>query len=181
MVSIHEKFPFPFTKRVYQAHFSVVWRRLEGENLKKIIILENIEPNELSLSKGLCCDNNFVGGFRLFDLAHLSVVFTESSLKLIFSRCQPATTLLAYALLLSCFALQLVIQLGKLAKYVWFLHTKLYWLLHLYLWFVKRTTNTHTSQCHHHACVTRISKDGDFPMASHAPSFLLKNPHSRFP
>ena len=44
---------------------------------------------------------------------------------------------------------------------------------------MKRTTNTHTSQCYHHACVLRISQDGDFPMASHAPLFLLKNPHFR--
>ena len=35
------------------------------------------------------------------------------------NRCQPATTLLAYAvILLSCFVPELVIQLGKLAKYV---------------------------------------------------------------
>ena len=26
-----------------------------------------------------------------------------------------------------------------------------------------------------------MSKDGDFPMSSHAPLFLLKNPHSQFP
>ena len=50
--------------------------------LKKIIILENIKSNELSLvfskivSKGLCCDK--FRGFRFFHLAHLSVVFTES-------------------------------------------------------------------------------------------------------
>ena len=49
---------------------------------KNIIILENIKSNELSLvfskivSKGLCCDK--IGGFRLFHLAHLSVVFTEN-------------------------------------------------------------------------------------------------------
>ena len=36
---------FPFTKRGYHAH-----RPLEGENLKKkMVILENIKPNELSL------------------------------------------------------------------------------------------------------------------------------------
>ena len=50
--------------------------------LKKLIILENIKSNELSLvlskivSKGLCCDT--VWGFQFFHLAHLSVVFTES-------------------------------------------------------------------------------------------------------
>ena len=50
--------------------------------LKKIIILENIKSNELSLvfskivSKGLCCDK--VWGFRFSHLAHLSVAFTES-------------------------------------------------------------------------------------------------------
>ena len=27
----------------------------------------------------------------------------------------------------------------------------------------------------------RMSKDGDFPMSSHAPLFLPENPHSQFP
>jgi len=85
---------------------------------KKIIILENIKSNELSLvfskivSKGLCCDK--VWRISTFpSCTPIRGIYRKS-----FSS-QPATTLLAFdALLLSCFALQLVIQLGKLAKYV---------------------------------------------------------------
>ena len=56
-------FPFPFTKRGYHAHFSVVLK------LKKLIFLENKKSNELSpfskiVSKGLYCDK--VWGISIF-------------------------------------------------------------------------------------------------------------------
>ena len=49
---------------------------------KKMIILENVKSNELSLVFYKKFPKGFVvtkfGGFRFFNLAHLSVVFTES-------------------------------------------------------------------------------------------------------
>ena len=73
-VSIHEA-------RISRTFFGGL-KASRRRKLKKLIILENIKSNELSLvfskivSKGLCCDK--VGGFRFFRLAHLTVVFTES-------------------------------------------------------------------------------------------------------
>ena len=65
---------------------STIFRWFEGLSKvkikKKLIILENIKSNELSLvfskivSKGLCCDK--VWGISIFHLAHLSVVFTDT-------------------------------------------------------------------------------------------------------
>ena len=51
---------------------------------KKLIILENVKTNELSLVFSKKFPKGFVvtkfGVFRFFHLAHLSVVFTESQI-----------------------------------------------------------------------------------------------------
>ena len=74
-VSIHEA-------RVSRTFFGGLKASRRWKLKKKMIILENVKSNELSLVFYKKFPKGFVvtkfGGFRFFNLAHLSVVFTES-------------------------------------------------------------------------------------------------------